>query len=728
MIMVLIEGARDNALSVFLPLFQKRGIEMNVSALKQLLLNKFVSEAGMHALSESGNYYLLGLARYYFNGDLTESPRVNALYPRFRDRFNSDICTRLDALIGILRNAYIDSVGTKFEQPEDFGTLTLDKLLKKYNKKINEALGIGDASAQDKVEKKPTVSEDYTAGSNYTYEILYSYDDAKKYNKATEPGAWCITYGKAHYDGYVRRLGIHYVIFAQNGYENIPRKTTAGFTKNKPHDAYGNSLIAVLQSNKSPEPIFITSRWNHGSAVDGTYGTEADHAYTKEEFLNVIGCDESVLVRAYEQWKENKPQAQNVNRKELNAQKLAALRAFKLAQMHLNGGANPEDLLKLKYLCGNEKGYKGTYMVGIESEGEMYFTLMDRKKLFYDELFINGSDGWNWSAMVTKLYDNFIYIKTTKNDTCYIFDLIRHQFLSIEGTTKFKYHSGSLGYSSDIRGCYLLLAMSGNQVAMFNADTLKIVKTPRGACWFEAIFRYGSGRKKNRNYNGSVDLIYKANEEVMEMVYDSSAGEVYFFNCKTNQFVNIDENDGFHVSEWRGSNYGKYILYQKIAGDYENLVKLQDPDTNKFLNIDGIDKFREIVITKTVISFMPINKDVYYFKDIETNNYLRFNGEILTTHGRGLIRSDCGWVIIGLDKEHIYKKCLLYNCFSHTFYHDNISGYYFNIYGTGMQMTVYTPDGTDKYRTPTAMQAAQMANSMAEGVKRNFKKIFESIK
>ena len=121
------EGARDNALSMFLPFFQKRKIDMNISQLKQLLLNKFVSEAGIHSLSQSGNYYLLGLARYYFNGDLTTNTRLNALYPQYRDNFRSDICTKLDALINILRNAYIDSVGTQFEQPEDFGNLTLDK-------------------------------------------------------------------------------------------------------------------------------------------------------------------------------------------------------------------------------------------------------------------------------------------------------------------------------------------------------------------------------------------------------------------------------------------------------------------------------------------------------------------------------------------------------------------------------------------------------------------------
>ena len=43
MAIILSEGKRDEALGMFLPLFQKRGIETNISQLKQFLLNKFVT-------------------------------------------------------------------------------------------------------------------------------------------------------------------------------------------------------------------------------------------------------------------------------------------------------------------------------------------------------------------------------------------------------------------------------------------------------------------------------------------------------------------------------------------------------------------------------------------------------------------------------------------------------------------------------------------------------------
>jgi len=40
---ILNEGSRDNMLAAYLPLFQKRGIETNLSQLKQFLLAKFVN-------------------------------------------------------------------------------------------------------------------------------------------------------------------------------------------------------------------------------------------------------------------------------------------------------------------------------------------------------------------------------------------------------------------------------------------------------------------------------------------------------------------------------------------------------------------------------------------------------------------------------------------------------------------------------------------------------------
>lgn len=719
------EGARDNALSMFLPFFQKRKIDMNISQLKQLLLNKFVSEAGIHSLSQSGNYYLLGLARYYFNGDLTTNTRLNALYPQYRDNFRSDICTKLDALINILRNAYIDSVGTQFEQPEDFGNLTLDKLLRKYNKKINQKLGIEDKPEQTKTTE---VNSDYSAGKNYTYDILYSYNDAKKYNKATEPGAWCITYAKTHYDTYVKRLKIHYIIFRQNGYENIPRKTTEGYTKQKPHDAYGNSLIAVLQSNTSPEPIYITSRWNHGARVDGTIGTEADHAYTKEEFLKVIGCDDSVLQRAFDQWKANAKEKSSVDRKALNAEKLTALRAFKLAQMHLNGGADPAKLFVSGiYLAGNKKGYKCTALVRLKVGDETYTTLMDRKQLFFNEYMVKDSNGYQRCSQG----ETMVVLKDDDRKNYYIFDLIHHKFLTVDGVFKFKLISSPLSGGYNTYEKYYIVGLSGNQLAMFNKDTMKIVKSPKGASWFEAIVTYDSGSISNKDYHGKIHIPYRIEEnDIMKMVYDSSAQEYYYFNCAKGKFINVYKENGFYPSRWQRNASSGYITYENMPNGDGRKVKLQNIYTEQMLDIDGINEFKEISVDGPVVAFRPALKDICYYKDMEINQYLELGGQQITT--KTLQIMPCGkWICISLSRDvtgNFWTKCLLYNPYSHNFYSDKISGYYFYIYGSnGNGCKAYNKKTNTIYKIPNPESIDNMLDTFKESVKNNFMAILESI-
>ena len=719
------EGARDNALSMFLPLFQKRKIDMNISKLKQLLLNKFVSEAGIHSLSQSGNYYLLGLARYYFNGDLTTNTRLNALYPQYRDTFKSDVCTKLDALINILRNAYIDSVGTQFEQPEDFGNLTIDKLLRKYNKKINQELGI-----ENKTKELPTkeVNNDNSAGKNYTYDILYSYDDAKKYNQATEPGAWCITYAKTHYNAYIKRLKIHYVIFRQNGYENIPRKTTEGYTKQKPHDAYGNSLIAVLQSNTSPEPIYITSRWNHGARVDGTIGTEADHAYTKEEFLQVIGCNESVLQRAFEQWKANVKDKGGVDRKALNAEKLTVLRAFKLAQMHLNGGTDPAKLfVNGHYLAGNIKGYKCTALVRLQVGDDRYTTLMDRKQLFFNEYLVKDFSRYQHCSQG----ETMVVLTDDGRKNYYIFDLIHHKFLTVDGVFKFKFISSPLtsGYNTNEK--YYIVGLSGNQLAMFNRDSMKIVKSPRGASWFEAIVVYNSRSDTNRDYSGRIQIPYSIKEDdVMKMVYDSSAQEYYYFNCAKGQFINLYKENGFYPSRWQLDTLKGYITYENMPDGDGRKIKLQNIDTEQMLDIDGINEFKEISINGPVVAFHPALKDVCYYKDMETNKYLELGGQQITTKTVKMMTSS-KWICISLSSDvtgSFWTKCLLYNPYNHNFYSDKISGYYFHIYDLNNNgCKAYNPENKTIYEIPRPESIDNMFDTFKESVKNNFMAILESI-
>ena len=267
---LMLESKRDDLLLPYLEMLKAKGVEMTLGQFKGAMLDKLAAQGCINNLSLGSNFYLAGATRYYFNGDLTTHRKAMFLEtgdPSQPDQWNEDVCKRINALIVILRNAYIDTVGTSFEQPEDFGTLTIARLLRKYNKKIMAELG----TEQEEPEEEPvdTLDRNPRVGNGYTFDILYSYADATKYNRATSPGAWCITYGQGHYDYYARRLGIHYVIFLKDGYENVPRETGPGYTREKPHDPYGNSMIAFLQSNNSWRPTYITSRWNHGYGETG---------------------------------------------------------------------------------------------------------------------------------------------------------------------------------------------------------------------------------------------------------------------------------------------------------------------------------------------------------------------------------------------------------------------------------------------------------------------------
>ena len=736
------EGARDNMLAVYIPLFQKRGIDVNVSKLKQFLLNKFVTEAGIRQLSERSNYYLAGVARYYFNGDLTSNTRLNALYPRFKDNFNHEVCERLNALIKILRLSYIDSVGTQFEQPEDFGTLSLKQLFRKYNKKINQELGIdGSNNAGENGE----VNNDTSAGKSYTYDILYSFEDAKKYYKYTEPGAWCITYGKQHYDGYIRNLGIHYVIFLMNGYEKVPRRIGDGFTKDKPHDLYGNSMIAVLQSNSSPDPVYITSRWNHGSGIDNTQGTEADHAYTKEEFLDVIGCDESVLIRCYEQWKRNKAKYGNVDKNMMKAEKLEATRNFKYMQMLLNGGMRlkdmPRELITNGFVIANpnEKNVENSVLkVTTTVNGKQYFTIFDRKRLMFDDIMLED-DGYqirNCSKETGYIQFN---VWNGHNSLRILYNTRSHQFVSVEGCKKFRYVGDEFLHTwADFP--YSVVGLNGRQFALINVASGKTVRTRTGAEWFEGINALESSSWTNVNWSNKIRLPYfNENTKVIKLLYDSSANIKYLFSVETGKFINFNVPDGFIISDSQPFANKGYIEYHMgREGDRDMRVIYADLNTGELLNILGETQFNGKI---NIMKYTSVGHTLYYVKLLDgrcaymlddISNIVTLNGEPITKNARlYYIKEYFAFQMRDVQDRfnssfnELNEKDLLLNPFTGEFYHDEISGYWFslarenygNIYAINRKTGVLYP-------IPKASEAQKVE---MESIKNKFNLILEKL-
>ena len=648
--MILNESSRDKLLMPYVELLNNNGIECDLSQVKQSLLAKFVNEALIRNLSLESNFYLAGIAKYYFQGELTTNKELNILNPRVKDKFIPEICERLNTLILILREKYIDSIGTKFDIEEDFGELSVKKLLRKYNKLITKELS-GDeeknVAADDGIDRNTRV------GNGYTFDILYSFEDAKKYNHYTEPGAWCITYGKQHYDGYVNRLGIHYVIFLKDGYENVKREKGPGWSYRKPQDEYGNSMIALLQSNRTGEPVFITSRWNHGSYLDNS-SCEADHAYTKEEFEKVTGVSDADLQRIFEIWKADAKNKSGVDRSELNKEKTFVLRKFKYAQMRMNGGNFDnafDERHSIRSVLTSRKKYENLKQTieNVETGNEEELASLNKqlKKLLRNSVTVNTVviNGKSYSFLVdgTKiLFDTiretqrYLYFTTDARDDDYdnarlwgkkdlimirkpkannrhsddylmLYNTRAHSYVEVDGVKRFK----DIGYRGrEARDGYYEVCVSTLQRALIDSNTNMPVRLPNGSCWYEAISS-NLTRYTRLSHTISPSFLFK-DEGIAKIVYDSSSGEEYLFDLKTKKAISTKELFGKNVkSVWPEIQSLKFdglsivrINMKNEEKEYCSLIKDFKP-----LNIGGYEKFNSIIYGGCGIFFFKLTED-----------------------------------------------------------------------------------------------------------------------
>jgi len=739
------EGARDNALERFLPYFQQMGMNISISQLKKALLAKFTQEAGIRNLSLSSNYYLLGVAKYYFNGDLTSNKKLNILYPNVQDRFITPVCEKLNDLILILRNAYIDSVGTKWEQPEDFGKLSIEQLFKKYSKKLNPTVK---PQKQEEEELAPISNK---AGNGYTFEVITDFDQLPKFKAFTEPGAWCITYGKQHYNTYCRMYHGHFVIFLKKGYQNVQRKVGKGFTKEKPQDKYGNSMIAAIQSNTSPDLKLITSRWNHGSSVDGTEGTEADHAYTQEEFLRIIGDDGSVLERAFQLYKRmeqaKKKATPKVDRSEASKQKLKVLRWFKYAQMRLDGGVHPQEIFHSpegpivqvrpidERSAGDSKRVMGTYILLYPAgqDGMGAVTLMDRKKIFLNDFFIPIQGGTYERPSIVN-YEKCAVILPMKG-VYLIFDKVRHLFLNIDGTTKFKYVSPnvhfpnaySAGNTDTKEPPYVIVALTRTQLALVNMAAMKPVRARNGSAWFEAIVRVNTWMSSNVGYANDIQLPNLSKPQCLKMVYDHAAQEEYLFSTASNSFLDTsDIPDEFYITPKKAID--GYVVFMKrpfpnSRPDLE-LFMLKSITDGQILNINGWTTFENVNKVECVIGFTPVRARQGLYYDEVTKEIITFDNQPVTfPSGEKWIREagNTGFVVIS------YKEYLIYNPFTHSFRYNPETHSYNVAWIGGPRFKAVGQVGGKYFNLPSAQEDAEMQQNQIESIKKQFKQITEQM-
>lgn len=292
---LIMEGSRDNMLLKYLEMVKQVHPDMTLSMLKKILLEKFVSYGHIMALSLGSNFYLAGAAKYYFNGDLTRNKEVNLLNPEIEDEFIEDVCKSLSKIIKFLRDKYLDSDATVWEQPEDLGELSLEKLFKKYSKVIENKSDV-------EVPKKVDTEEERRVGlsNDYTYEIIYNFGDVEKYAKPNAPTSWCISTGEGNLRHYMRANNSFFVIFTKNGWKDVPRVKG----KSYPLDEFGLSAMAMQLSKEDGHIVGGTTRWNHGEGFDISM---ADNRISQGLLCNLTGITESGLKSIRDTYKKFLP-------------------------------------------------------------------------------------------------------------------------------------------------------------------------------------------------------------------------------------------------------------------------------------------------------------------------------------------------------------------------------------------------------------------------------------
>lgn len=552
---LLVEGTRDKVFQKYVDLLAQRGVETTASQLKDYMRKKLTTEAGITALSLPSSYFLSGVTKLYFNGDLTTNKRLSVLYPKLniKDKFDFIKCKKLNKIIISLRDLFIDSEGQKWEIPEDFGELSLDQIIKKYNKFLK-----GETFGDEKgiVEKK----FDNTVG-NYTFDILYDHSMAEKYGQYTIPYQWCITQsGNDYYfNKYQKENNTHFVVFKINGFDKVPQVVDE---KTYPRDKYGTSLLAVQLKNNDGSFFCCTTRWNHGSFSSQLGAApnipNADFAVSWEEFQKITGCTEGKLKEIQKEWDEKRRKTNNTVKVK---EDLIGLRKLKYASICINNGQNPvapghEMFSELTNVNGikynNEKWNKGIKMASIKDGYNKYSALLDNGKLKIST-FNKNDFGTGASTIFDSLYrftdykkekrdeyedilSNFIFIpySSRENNKFKLYNIKQHSIVSIAGKTLFDNVYGLLDYK------YMFIKLGTKQYSIFNLETNKVLKADDGTEVFECVLCHSGS-----TYYTQIKDKYDIKRENLFLVGDSANHKCYIFELITKKIITPPTmNDG----------------------------------------------------------------------------------------------------------------------------------------------------------------------------------------
>lgn len=619
---------------------------ISLGEFKGIMLNKLTNQGLIRNLSLGSNFYLAGATKYYFQGCLTTDKKASLLTGDIdaKDNWDREICKRLNIVIKILRNAYIDTIGTKFEQPEDFGTLSLPKLLRKYNKKIEaELVDYVDEPEQqepevDNLDRNPNV------GNGYRFEIMYNYEDCEKYQEATSPGSWCITYRKDMFKMYTTRHNGHFVIFTKEGYDEIPRPTTIppGYTPQKPHDEYGNSMIAFLQNNTDWGNSLITSRWNHHGPTGE--GCEADHAYTLEDFCNVTGVGPEALKRIYDIWEKDKEKYtidtddnENLTKQEIKESFIKARRRLYYAQMVINTGERVATALEnagvtltssLPFFGTIERLEKSVVKHKIKEGRARFSFITDKNNIVFDSMIIDDPES-GMEKICGKNVCPGVYIIKGINKCC-IYNAKYHEFLTIDGLSIFKKIPYNTGYSrqdeSEEKFAFEI-KQGRNAVALISFANLRPIRLPNERIWFYRLV-------SNRTYYESREIecaeLGKNYSPVVKLLPDENA-KGYFYNLFTGKFFDspVPEGDGWNRLTINREFDGFYGYYSLSYGMYGKSMLFNFK--NEKVYIYGKNEFNSIKTSCYLFILIPSDSGgfytTYYLYDVKYKRFVSYGNE-----------------------------------------------------------------------------------------------------
>lgn len=588
----LFESKRDNQLQPYLDIYnEKTGRNFNLGQFKSMMLKKLSAEGGMHNLSLSSNFYLVGAVKYYFNGDLTNGD-IKIFDDDLLDSWNTTVCQRLDVLIDILRNEYIDTIGTEFTEPEDFGELSIEDLLNKYQNKIDLVMDKDNNSENN-------VNGSGQASKNYTYDIIWSFDDSSKYRNDTDPGAWCITYGIGNLRSYCKEGNGHFIFFLRNDYKSTERKAEFdkwipfSYDSYKPQDNYGNSMIAFLQSNDNAGPAnyhggpLITSRWNHGYSDTKPKAVEADRAYTFEEFKDITGVSDETLKEIFKIWRTKKSDIFDDKDDKKAAERQKKIRELKYIQMRLNRG---ESFMNIRGI--NFESVPGVTSRNVDKDfkiggyGDFRFAV-DGKTILFDTISENTS-----AERVGSLFEIFPERWSYRG---YLYNPRTHSFVNMglhsSMFVNLPRHSYDYGGSVSIDATSLIIAeYDFEKFVLISPHNGNVISLPDGTFFFNEFHGY-------KLYSSACITSLKGLIELMEtsgiFTERKKCKQRFFYDVTRKKFVTIPSKviDGVRIEPRLATSVDMVdaypIIYSKqksVNGDRlrrSSRFELYDPNFNE---------------------------------------------------------------------------------------------------------------------------------------------------